>query len=168
MTTAQPIATVRDTDLPVLMDLLTKITNVEASSPEAWEVWLDVFSDTSVATATAAIKAFARNSSHFPSPANVREYVDEMHRDRLGNLAIPGFPPDLGQFQSEDEFNQAYLRWTQTWRQQIKLGATVEDADEIALAAIGLALDRNIERSIPMPEITSVTGLRVITTGGAR
>lgn len=156
--------------LPELLSLLTNVTNVEAASDEAWDIWWEVFRDTSYDTAVTAIKTFAKTSKHYPSPAAIREFVDDIHRERLGNLDTPQFPPDIASFNDDEAaFNEAYRRWMQAWRQQIKLGATVDQADEAALAAVGVQLDRSIDaasRTIPLPEISG--GMRVITVGGAR
>lgn len=170
MNAAPALTTTTREQLPELLNLLTNVTNAEASSDDAWDIWWEVFRDTSFETAATAIKTFAKTSKQYPSPAAIREYVDDIHRERLGNLDTPQFPPDIASFNDDEEsFNEAYRRWMQAWRQQIKLGATVEQADEAALATVGVQLSRSIDaasRTIPLPEISN--GMRVITIGGPR
>ncbi|BDZ52528.1 hypothetical protein GCM10025867_47690 (plasmid) [Frondihabitans sucicola] len=141
---------------------LTALCNVTADNADIAEVWLEVFSDTDVATAKQAIKAFAVNSGAFPSPANIRPFVTQIHEARLVADNHQPFPPDISDFDTEDDFNTGYAKWLAEWRLQVRLGADPNEADETSLLAIGSTLDRNAARP---HEIEDMTMRLALTTG---
>lgn len=142
---------------------LTALCNVTADNADVAEVWLEIFSDTDVATAKQAIKDFAVNSGKFPSPANIRPFVTRIHENRLAGDNHQAFPPDISDFSSEDEFNTAYSKWIAEWRLQVRLGADPNEADETSLLAIGSTLDRNA----PRPHEIEPVSMRMALTAGS-
>lgn len=132
-----------DDVVPILNDSLPNLT-IETSTLA--DVWFEVFKDTNAETAKLAIKTFATTRTKYPSPAAMREVVVEIHAERLPADLMPRHAPDRGDFASDADFEAAYMPWLQAWRTQVRLGATVEQADEAALEAVGQRLNLAIER----------------------
>jgi len=143
--------------------LSESLPSLTVNSTALADIWYEVFKDTNVATALQAIKRFAQTSTKYPSPAAVREVLVEIQSERLPSDLMPRHAPDRDSFDSDAAFEQGYVRWIQAWRSQVRLGASVEEADVTALEIIGQRLDLGIER----PHVLSLESLDLKRTPGS-
>lgn len=106
-------------------------------------VWQTALNDVELTDALAAIDAHYRESTKWLMPAEVRERVKKLRRDRLAVAGLPDIPSGLDQIQER--------QWSRAWCRAVGSGLSREEATSMVDQAAGIV--RELESPRPVAQL---------------